>query len=262
MINLYEQSFVLVLSENLSMLEPYGALSPDAILDRLDPEQREVATTLRGPVVVLAGAGTGKTRAITHRIAYGVRSGIYRSSSILAVTFTQRAAGEMRSRLRELGAPGVQAKTFHSAALSQLKYFWGQAVGGPMPEIIESKARYIGEAARSIGVKIDSVSIRDLAKEIEWAKVSLINPEDYVIEAAKRSRIAVSGFSPEQVAAVALGYENLKERRGLIDFEDMLAVLSGILEENSGVAEQVRSQYQHFIVDEYQDVRPAAARPI
>ena len=249
-------NFVPTQIENKKMMDAYGGLSPDAILDRLDPEQREVATSLRGPVVVLAGAGTGKTRAITHRIAYGVRAGIYRSSSILAVTFTARAAGEMRSRLRELGAPGVQAKTFHSAALSQLKYFWPVAVGGPMPEIIEAKGRYIGEAARNVGVKIDSVSIRDLAQEIEWAKVSLIDPDNYVMEAAKQGRAPVSGFSPEQIAAVALGYENLKERRSLIDFEDMLAILGGILEENSTVAQQVRAQYQHFIVDEYQDVSP------
>jgi len=234
----------------------FGGPSPDAILDRLDPEQREVASSLRGPMVVLAGAGTGKTRAITHRIAYGVRSGIYRPSSVLAVTFTARAAGEMRSRLRELGAPGVPAKTFHAAALSQLKYFWPQAVGGPMAEIIEQKGRYIGEAARNIGVKIDAVSIRDLAKEIEWAKVSLINPEDYVLKSAEIGRPPISGFTPEQVAAVALGYENLKERRSLIDFEDILAILGGILEENSTITEQVRAQYQHFIVDEYQDVSP------
>ena len=237
-------------------MELLGGHSPDAILDRLDPEQREVATSLRGAVVVLAGAGTGKTRAITHRIAYGVRSGIYRPSAVLAVTFTTRAAGEMRTRLRELGAPGVQAKTFHAAALSQLKYFWPQAIGGPMAEIIEQKGRYIGEAARNIGVKVDAVSIRDLAKEIEWAKVSLINPEDYVRKSAELGRPPISGFSPEQVAAVGLGYENLKERRNLIDFEDLLAILGGILEENSAITEQVRSQYRHFIVDEYQDVSP------
>ena len=229
---------------------------PDAILERLDPEQREVAATLRGPMVVLAGAGTGKTRAITHRIAYGVRSGVYRASSVLAVTFTARAAGEMRLRLRDLGAPGVNAKTFHAAALKQLRYFWPQAIGGQMGEIIEHKGRYIGEAARHVGLKVDSISIRDLAKEIEWAKVTMLEPERYVTNAVKLGREPITGFTFEEVAALALGYERLKEARGLIDFEDILTILGGILAENSSITEMVRNQYRHFVVDEYQDVSP------
>ncbi|MCL1801712.1 MAG: ATP-dependent helicase, partial [Promicromonosporaceae bacterium] len=231
-------------------------LDPDAILEFLDPEQRAVAGCLQGPMVVLAGAGTGKTRAITHRIAYGIRTGRFKSSSVLAVTFTARAAGEMRLRLKGLGAPGVNAKTFHAAALKQLKYFWPQAIGGPMPDLIESKGRYLGEAARHIGLKVDSVSIRDIAREIEWAKVSLINPEDYVLRAAELGRDPISGFTPEQIGALALGYENIKEKRGLIDFEDILAQLGGILAENTVITDMVRRQYQHFVVDEYQDVSP------
>ena len=112
----------------------------DALLEHLDPDQREVVLALTGPVCVLAGAGTGKTRAITHRIAYGVRTGTYPATSVLAVTFTARAAGEMRTRLRELGVGGVQARTFHAAALRQLSYFWPQVVGGAPPRILEHKA--------------------------------------------------------------------------------------------------------------------------
>jgi DNA helicase-2/ATP-dependent DNA helicase PcrA len=103
---------------------------PELLLAALDPEQREVATALHGPVAVIAGAGTGKTRAITHRIAYGVAVGAYQPTAVLAVTFTTRAAGEMRGRLQQLGARGVQARTFHSAALRQAQYFWPQAYGG------------------------------------------------------------------------------------------------------------------------------------
>jgi DNA helicase-2/ATP-dependent DNA helicase PcrA len=234
----------------------YYDSSPDAILEQLDPEQREVATSLRGPVVVLAGAGTGKTRAITHRIAYGVKAGIYNPGSVMAVTFTARAAGEMRGRLRDLGVGGVRAATFHAAALKQLSYFWPQAIGGPMPEIIEQKSRLIGEAARNINLKVDGVSIRDLAREIEWAKVSLVDPSDYVLKSAEFGRAPISGFTPEQVAALALGYEKIKERRSLIDFEDILAILGGVLAENSPITEMVRNQYRHFVVDEYQDVSP------
>ena len=129
-----------------STLFPQVPDSADAVLDGLDPEQREVATALHGPVCVLAGAGTGKTRAITHRIAYGVRAGILQPSSVLAVTFTNRAAGEMRGRLRQLGAGGVQARTFHSAALRQLQYFWPKAVGGAMPRLVDRKIQLVAEA--------------------------------------------------------------------------------------------------------------------
>ncbi|MGB7447973.1 MAG: UvrD-helicase domain-containing protein, partial [Ornithinimicrobium sp.] len=127
----------------------------DAVLVDLDPEQREVASNPLGPMVVLAGAGTGKTRAITHRVAYGVRSGALHAPRVLAVTFTARAAGEMRTRLRALGVPGVQARTFHSAALRQLHFFWPQAVGGPPPDVLPHKASAIAEAAGRLRLGLD-----------------------------------------------------------------------------------------------------------
>ena len=125
---------------------------------------------------VLAGAGTGKTRAITHRIAYGVHSGVYSPQRLLAVTFTARAAAEMRSRLRDLGVGNVQARTFHAAALRQLQFFWPQAVGGALPNLLDHKAQMIAEAARRLRLSTDRASIRDLASEIEWAKVSMLTP--------------------------------------------------------------------------------------
>src|SRR3954454_8460971 len=152
-------------------------LDPDALLESLAPEQREVATALRGPVRVLAGAGTGKTRAVTHRIAYGVATGVYNPTQVLAVTFTTRAAGELRSRLRALGAHGVQARTFHSAVLRQARYFWPKVYGGELPALADSKLPLGGTAARRNRVEAQPSNLRDLAGEIEWAKVSNVRPD-------------------------------------------------------------------------------------
>src|SRR3954453_2080119 len=163
-------------------------VTPDAILDALDPEQRRVAEALQGPVCVLAGAGTGKTRAITHRLAYGVTSNVWSPRSVLAVTFTARAAGEMRGRLRQLGVSGVQARTFHAAALRQLTYFWPRVVGGDPPRVIESKMPLLIGACRSIRKNPDRSELRDIAAEIEWAKVTQIVPEDYAEAARKANR--------------------------------------------------------------------------
>lgn len=166
----------------------------DSVLAGLDPQQREVAANPLGPMVVLAGAGTGKTRAITHRIAYGVHSGALVGQRTLAVTFTARAAGEMRTRLRELGVPQVVARTFHAAALSQLRYFWPQAIGGGAPEVIGTKGSLVGEAAGRLRLQVDRTGLRDLAGEVEWAKVSMLTPETY--PAAARRAVLQPGRSP------------------------------------------------------------------
>lgn len=231
-------------------------MSADALLDALDPEQRAVATALRGPVCVLAGAGTGKTRAITHRIAYGIRTGVYRPGNVLAVTFTARAAGEMRTRLRGLGATGVQARTFHAAALRQLGFFWPKVVGGAPPRIVEQKAQVVAEAARRVGLSVDRVSVRDLASEVEWAKVSLVTADEYEKAVAAIGRPVPSGQDPQAVARLMTAYEQVKAERGGIDFEDVLLLLSAMLSERRDVAAEVREQYQYFVVDEYQDVSP------
>ena len=227
------------------------------LLATLDPDQREVALALTGPVCVLAGAGTGKTRAITHRIAYGVRTGTYPASSVLAVTFTARAAGEMRSRLRQLGVVGVQARTFHAAALRQLSYFWPQVVGGAPPRVLDHKAQVVAEAAAQLGLSVDRLTVRDLASEIEWAKVSLVPADDYVRAAAATDRPPPAGYDRATVARLLVAYEDTKDARGLVDFEDVLVMLGHMLASNIEVAEQVRAQYRRFVVDEYQDVSPA-----
>lgn len=231
-------------------------MSADQILEALDPDQRAVATALTGPVCVLAGAGTGKTRAITHRIAYGVRTGAYQPTSVLAVTFTARAAGEMRTRLRDLGVGGVQARTFHAAALKQLGYFWPQVVGGAPPRILEHKAQAVAQAANVLGMKVDRVAVRDLASEIEWAKVSMVPPDDYVETIVALRREPPAGFDAHSVARLLRAYEEVKTTRGVMDFEDVLLFVAGMISSHATVADEVRRQYRRFVVDEYQDVSP------
>ncbi|WP_372459312.1 ATP-dependent DNA helicase UvrD2 [Streptomyces huiliensis] len=241
-----------------SPLFPQVPETADAVLDGLDPEQRAVATALGGPVCVLAGAGTGKTRAITHRIAYGVRSGVFQPTSVLAVTFTNRAAGEMRGRLRQLGAAGVQARTFHSAALRQLQYFWPKAVGGELPRLAERKVQIVAEAAARCRIRLDRNELRDVTSEIEWSKVTQTVPEDYPAAIAKAGREAPR--DPAETARIYGIYEQLKRERGVIDFEDVLLLTVAVLQDRPDIAETVRRQYQHFVVDEYQDVSPLQQR--
>ncbi|MGH3498956.1 MAG: ATP-dependent DNA helicase UvrD2 [Nocardioidaceae bacterium] len=227
----------------------------EEILAALDPEQREVATALTGPVCVVAGAGTGKTRAITHRIAYGVHTGVYTPTEVLAVTFTTRAAGEMRGRLHQLGAGAVQARTFHSAALRQARYFWPKVFSGQLPELTASKIGLLVEATRRCRVSSDQTQLRDLAGEVEWAKVSNVRPDDYARLAQPAGR-SVGGLDPETTARVFAAYEEIKRSRDRIDMEDVLLCAAAVLAEDDRVAAQVRRQYRWFVVDEYQDVNP------
>ena len=229
--------------------------SPDDLLAALDPEQRAVAETLRGPVRVLAGAGTGKTRAITHRIAYGVATGVYAPTEILAVTFTTRAAGEMRQRLRTMGAGAVQARTFHSAALRQLRYFWPHVHGTELPTLTESKIPMVAAAARQQQLRPDQAQLRDLAAEIEWAKVSNVHPDDYARVAPAKGR-EVTGLDHATVGHVFGLYEEVKRGQGRMDMEDVLLFTAGLLADDESVAAQVRRQYKWFVVDEFQDVSP------
>jgi DNA helicase-2/ATP-dependent DNA helicase PcrA len=231
-----------------------GRLEAEAVLAGLDPEQRAVAEAVRGPVCVLAGAGTGKTRAITHRIAYATLTGVVAPQRVLAVTFTARAAGELRGRLRALGAPGVQARTFHAAALRQLTYFWPRVIGGEPPKIIESKIGLVADAARACRLSFGRTELRDLAGEVEWAKVTQTRPEDYAAAAAKAGR--KPPVDAVDVARVYVMYESLRRERNLLDFEGMLELTAAVLTEHREVANQVRDQYRYFVVDEYQDVNP------
>ncbi len=233
---------------------------PDDLLAALDPEQREVATAAPGPLCVLAGAGTGKTRAITHRIAYAALTGLNDPRRVLAVTYTARAAGEMRTRLRQLGVDGVQARTFHAAALRQLGYFWPKVVGGAPPRVLEHKAALIAEAAARLRLQVDRPAVRDLSAEVEWSKVSLVTAAGYPTAALRHGRGQPAGLDPQVLSRLIEVYEQLKTDRGVIDFEDVLLITAGIIEDSAQVAAAVREQYRHFVVDEYQDVSPLQQR--
>jgi DNA helicase-2/ATP-dependent DNA helicase PcrA len=234
---------------------PVVPASPEVLLEALDDEQRQAAQALLGPVVLLAGAGTGKTRAITHRIAYGVAAGVYPPNRVMALTFTARAAGELRSRLRALGAGPVAARTFHAAALSQLNFFWPQVIGGQMPRLITSKGKMLGHAAETLHLKLDTASLRDMAAEVEWRKVSRLSLGQYAA-AVRSSRTLPTRVPPDAAVDLLQAYEDVKDSRRQIDFEDVLLATAGMIEAEPWVASQVREQYRFFVVDEYQDVSP------
>ena len=229
-------------------------VAADALLSGLDPEQREVALATRGAVCVLAGAGTGKTRAITHRIAYAAAIGVVNPAHVLALTFTVRAAGEMRGRLRQLGVAQVRASTFHAAALRQLKYFWPRVIGGLPPQLIDTKMSLVREAARQAQVRLDGPGLADAVSEIEWAKTIQVRPDTYARAAAGAARSPAAGALA--MAAVYDGYERLRRERHVIDFESVLELTAAIVLEHRGAAETVRETFRYFVVDEYQDVNP------
>jgi DNA helicase-2/ATP-dependent DNA helicase PcrA len=242
-----------------------SSLNAEKILEALDDDQRAVALATRGPVSVIAGAGTGKTRAITHRIAYAAAIGTMDPQKVLALTFTARAAGEMRARLRSLGVPTVAARTIHSAALKQLLFFWPTVFGGRTPDLITSKGSFISEAVRRAGLT-DQISthnrelMRDIATEIEWAKVSQVAPEDFIDEISKR--MTKPRVNAEQLVQLYTAYESVKKQELAIDFEDVLLLTAAMLEEESDVRERVQNQYRYFTVDEYQDISPVQQRLI
>jgi len=248
-------------------LKGYG-MELDEILQGLDPEQREAVTNIRGPLCIIAGAGTGKTRVITHRIAYAVAAGVTDPTKTLALTFTARAAGEMRARLRTLGVPNAAARTFHSAALKQLMYFWPYSFGGSFPKLLTSKGSFLGDAmGRSDTSLVPGVAtLREISGEIEWAKALQTAPSDYVEEALAAGRtLRIPNGRPDkenfaEVAKVYQAYETLKHQERIIDFEDVLLLTVGMLEEDRDVRERIRDQYRYFTVDEYQDVSPLQQR--
>ncbi|BBY32551.1 ATP-dependent DNA helicase [Mycolicibacter minnesotensis] len=242
----------------------------DALIAGLDEEQRAAVLAPRGPVCVLAGAGTGKTRTITHRIAQLVAGGHVAPGQVLAVTFTQRAAGEMRSRLRALGSAagagaasgvgGVQALTFHAAARRQLRYFWPRVVGDTGWELLDRKFGVVARAAGHAGLRLSNDDVRDVAGEIEWAKASLIGPEQYPEAVAAAGRDAP--LEAAKLADVYAGYEALKARGevAMLDFDDLLLHTAAAIENDAAVAAEFRDRYRCFVVDEYQDVTPLQQR--
>ena len=237
----------------------------DSILAALDADQRAVAIATRGPVCVIAGAGTGKTRAITHRIAYAAAIGTMDPQKVLALTFTAKAAGEMRARLRTLGVPTVAARTIHSAALKQLLYFWPSVFGGRTPDLMTTKTGFLTEAINRAGLSsslraTNRELMRDIASEIEWAKVSQVTPVDYIDQVGRRSQ--KPRVLPEQMVQIYTAYESIKKQELAIDFEDVLLLCSAMLEQEREVRERVQDQYRYFTIDEYQDISPIQQRLI
>ena len=229
-------------------------------LEALDDDQRVAATAPRGPVCILAGAGTGKTRTITYRIAHLVDQGFVSPQRVLAVTFTSKAAGEMRDRLLSMGVTGVQARTFHAAALRQLRYFWPQVAGDLPWRLVDNKFPIVSRAVRNVGMDPSKETVRDILSEIEWAKASLISADGYVEALKAHDRIAPK--DPMKVAKVYQRYEEFKSQPDgmLLDFDDLLIHVAGALENAPAVAEEFRQQYRTFVVDEYQDVTPLQQR--
>lgn len=228
--------------------------SAEAILEGLDAKQQLAASALVGPTCILAGAGTGKTRTVTHRIAYGIATGVYAANKVLALTYTNRAAGELRARLRTLGVGAVSVRTFHAAALAQLEYFWPQLVGVPAPSILDSKAKLIGQVAKGLSINLDNAALRDLASEIEWRKYSMLSMEEYAELAS--SRPTVAGLSPQKNLEIQKAYEQKKIKLQKLDWEDVLVLTLGLLKAEPRALSHVQSQYRFFTVDEYQDISP------
>ena len=229
-------------------------MQAEALLENLDPEQREAAESLVGPTCILAGAGTGKTRTVTHRIAYGISKGYYSANRVLALTYTNRAAGELRSRLRQLGIGAVSVKTFHAAALSQLEFFWPQFAGVPAPSVLESKARLISQVADAAKIRLDAGALRDLAGEIEWRKYSMLSMDEYA--QLVKTRPKVGGLSPVKNLELQQAYEDAKVKAQRVDWEDVLVLTLGMLRAEPRALAHVQQQYRFFTVDEYQDISP------
>lgn len=224
------------------------------LLAGLNEEQRRAAAAVSGPVRILAGAGTGKTRTITHRIAVQVAAGTCTHDEILAVTFTDRAARELRERLRALGLPGpVRAATFHAAAWAQLRHFWPRLSERPRPQVLARKGEVLGPLARRLRVEM-----RDLATEIEWAKARLITPQGYPDAVQRAGR--EPPVEPAQLVEAWAAYEGAKADRDLIDYDDMLVRCADALTGDAEIAAAVRDRYRVFTVDEFQDVNPAQWR--
>jgi DNA helicase-2/ATP-dependent DNA helicase PcrA len=225
------------------------------LLSGLDTHQRQAAEALTGPVAIIAAAGSGKTRTVSHRIAHGVTSGAYDPRRTLALTFTTKASAELSRRLEELGAGPVATRTFHSAALRQLQFFWEDKVGGPMAKVAPAKAPMVVEALNRCNENADRARVRTLTAEIEWFKSAGLTSGNYLPRGAERTP-----QDTQQLRRIFSAYEDVKSDQGVIDFEDVLLIMIGLMQSRSDVREQVRRAYRWFTVDEFQDVSPLQMR--
>lgn len=223
------------------------------LLEGLDPAQREAVTNPGLPLRILAPAGSGKTRVLTRRIAYGVETDRVDPERVLAVTFTRKAAAELRQRLSALGLPAtVAAGTFHSAAWAQLRQWWSDQ-GVEPPSLLPSRSGFLRRVARAEGVRLG-----DAGTEIDWACARMIGPARYGVEAARAGRRPVA--HPDQVAHLYRSYEATKRRKRVVDFDDILRMVVHTLDTQPERAKVLRWRFRHFFVDEFQDVNPLQFR--
>ncbi len=238
-------------------------LEPARLLDDLNDAQREAVQATEGPLAILAGAGSGKTRVVSRRTAYAIATDLVPVDQVLVVTFTAKAAQEMVERLDRLDLPGVTARTFHAHALSQLRHFWPiYHDGAVLPELLESKAQLLAPLVQGLGPPYRFTPVKDVADEIEWAKSRRLTPETY--ELAVAGTKTVTGRKPpmpiEHFLKVFTGYEAAKTRTGRIDFDDMLLETIRVLETDASAAATVQARKRWFSVDEYQDTNPLQQR--
>ncbi len=225
--------------------------SAESLLEGLDPEQRLAAESLIGPVRIIASAGSGKTKTISHRIAYGIASGVYAPEKVLALSYTARSAAELRTRINSLGVPAVQVRTVHAAALAQIRYFWPQLTGVSAPSIATSKKDLLTQTLSNLKIESNQAILRELAAEIEWWKYSLLSPEEY--QTSKRS---LETINHSVASEVIVEYESVKSKSQQIDWEDVLLLNLGMVKSEPQIAEHIQSQYRFFTIDEFQDVSP------
>ncbi|MFV2062114.1 MAG: ATP-dependent helicase [Chloroflexota bacterium] len=239
------------------IIAPDVPSGPDRILEGLNDAQREAVATVSGPLAIVAGAGSGKTRVVSHRAAYAVATGVVDERQILLVTFTDKAAREMAERVRGLGLGRVTARTFHSAALAQLRYFWPlRHDDEPLPDVMGDKWRIVSPLVRALPGGYKFKPTKDILDEIEWAKSRRISPAAYESQVGERT----PPIPAELLARLFRDYERAKTRRGLIDFDDILSLTVDLLEDDEEAAFAVRSRYAWFTVDEFQDTTPLQAR--
>lgn len=225
--------------------------NPSEILAELDDAQSAAATTLVGPLAIIAGAGSGKTRTISHRIGYGIATGAYNESRVLALTYTNRAAAELRSRLRQLGAPGVQVRTFHSAALAQLQFFWPQLTQSIAPKLVTQKAALVSEVLDGMKIRLGDSERLALQAEVEYLRYAMLDVGDY--EKLERPALAIN---PARFVEFFNAFQLIKQQKRVVDWEDVILLTTGLLRNEPRMLSHVQQQYRHFTVDEYQDISP------
>ena len=225
--------------------------NPSEILAQLDDAQQAAVTNLKGPLAIIAGAGSGKTRTISHRIAYGIATGEYAEGRVLALTYTNRAAAELRSRLRLLGAPGVQVRTFHAAALAQLQFFWPQLTESMAPKLVTQKASMVNEVLNDMSIRVSDQERLALQAEVEYLRYAMLEIDQY--ESLERPRLALNAA---RFVDFFRRYEQFKQQKRIVDWEDAILLTCGLLRNETRMLSHVQQQYRYFTVDEYQDISP------